>query len=138
MRNYETQIPWIAGGAAVLALAAGLFLAAPRMAAANLLCDPSFDQSTNPGGFPNSGFWNPDHIGQAGAVLDGIAPRSGPYSLHLYTGSAGSDFLTRPRQDNIPSAPGLAYHAGGYLETRAGLAWRRRAGPARRGTLRIP
>lgn len=55
--------------------------------------------------------------------MDGVAPRSSPHSLHLYTGTAGSDYLSRPRHDDLASAPGRAYHGGGYLETRAGFSW---------------
>lgn len=106
-----------------LALLAGLLLPKPQFAAANLPGDGGFDQSTNPGNFPNSGFWNPDHIGEAGAVVDGVGPRSSPHSLHVYTGAAGSDYLSRPRHDDLPSGGGLVYHAGGYLQTRAGLSW---------------
>lgn len=119
-RVADRPAPWRRAG---LALLAGLLLPASSLAAANLLGDPSFDLSTNPGGFPNSGYWNPDHIGQAGAVVDGIGPRSSPYSLHLYTGSAGSDYLSRPYQDDLPSAPGRSYHAGGYFQTRPGFSW---------------
>jgi hypothetical protein len=107
----------------LLVLLGALVSSASPLAAVNLLGDGSFDESTNPGGFPNSGDWNPDHIGQAGAVVDGVGPRSNPFSLHLYTGSAASDRLSRPYQDDLPSAPGRAYHAGGYFETRPGFAW---------------
>ena len=56
-------------------------------------------------------------------MVDGIGPHSSPHSLHLYTGAASSDYLSRPRQDDLPSAPGRAYHAGGYL-TAVQTVWR--------------
>ncbi|MBL7127997.1 MAG: T9SS type A sorting domain-containing protein [Ignavibacteria bacterium] len=89
----------------------------------NLLGDPGFDLSTNPGGFPNSGFWNDDHIGQAGAVLDGLHYKSSPYSMHVYTGQSGSDYLSRPYHNDISSSAGNKYRGGAYIWTPSGFAW---------------
>ena len=89
----------------------------------NLLGDPGFDESTNPGGFPNSGYWNDDHIGEAGAVLDGLNYRSSPYSLHIYTGVAETDYFSGPYQNGIPSIPDQAYNAEAYLSTPSGFGW---------------
>lgn len=105
----------------VLVLA--LCLPGDLLAGGNLLGDAGFDQSTNPGGFPNSGSWMDDHIGEAGAVVDIADWRSSPHSLHVYTGAQGAHYLSRPLQGDLTSAPGRVYHAGGSIKTRSGFAW---------------
>lgn len=73
--------------------------------AQNFLADSNFDSSLNIGGqFPNS-WWIDMHIGQAGAVCDGVSGHylSPPFGLHVYTGQDPSDYLSYP--SNAMSIP---------------------------------
>jgi len=107
---------WWAAGVVLLALS-GL------CRGANLLGDPGFDASSNPGGFPNSGWWNADWVGEGGTVLDGAHSHSPPYSAHVYTGVSGGDYLSRPYHDDVAAAMGKLYKGTAFVCTPAGFAW---------------
>ena len=90
----------------------------------NLLCDHSFDSAVNIGGqFPLSGCWIDNHIGQAGAVVDGLHFLSFPFSLHVYTGVSSSDSLSRPDHTVVPINPGFSCHAEAKICTPSGFTW---------------
>ena len=92
--------------------------------AQNLLCDHSFDSVVNNGGqFPYSGCWIDNHIGQAGAVVDGIHFVTSPFSLHVYTGSNANDSLSRPEHTSVWITPGYSCQAEAKIWTPAGYAW---------------
>ena len=93
--------------------------------AQNLLGDPSFDESTNPGGFPNSGYWNDSHYpAESGAVLVGDYFNSPPYSLHVYTDDDSNYHAwSAPYQDDISCCPGRIYQGSAFICTPSEFSW---------------
>src|SRR5438128_1140942 len=86
-----------------------------------LLGDPSFELSTPNGTFPDSGFWQPAWLGQAGSVCTTTAGRSGN-GLWEYTGASASDRWSGQFQQYAGS-PGSVYRGSAWVRSPAGQPW---------------
>lgn len=91
------------------------------VATGNLLGDNSFELSEPNGGFPDSGYWQPDLLdsGWAGCDTQG---RLGQQGLWLATGFANDQFLTRIYQD-FPTWPGRTFFASAWVRMDSDDFW---------------
>jgi hypothetical protein len=83
--------------------------------------DGNFESSTANGIFPDSGFWKPAWLGEAGAVCTLSAGRTG-HGLWVYTGQAPTDTWSGTYQE-VPASAGRVFRAVAWIRTPDGEPW---------------
>ncbi|MCK9420988.1 MAG: PKD domain-containing protein [Bacteroidales bacterium] len=123
-KNYRFSIHFIVLMVSMVNLSffnQGLVMSQNALFYTNYLCDSSFEQSTNYGGFPDSGCYQDALWGDANAVLDGGPAhpnhvRTGANSLHIYTGVPDAIYISQPNHVPVSVIAGQSYNASVYYK----------------------